>query len=101
MNQYETLSLCGLNCSGCKNYKKNANCMGCRNEQKLLDDCPTRTCCLAKDLLHCGQCVEFPCTILNDFYTDGVALHELAFKNMLKIREIGEDEWILLQKNEQ
>lgn len=97
MDQFETLSLCGIYCGGCKNYKVNANCMGCRNEKELLDDCPTRTCCIAKGHLHCGQCEDFPCSVLNAFYTDGIALHELAYKNMLKIKEMGEDKWLEMQ----
>jgi hypothetical protein len=34
MEHYEELSLCGLYCGGCKNYKANYNCMGCRNEKE-------------------------------------------------------------------
>jgi hypothetical protein len=94
MQTLETLSLCGLYCGGCKNYKENANCMGCRNENELLADCPTRSCCIQKGLLHCGECEEFPCTILNAFYTDGIRHHELAYQNMLKIRTAGVDSWL-------
>jgi hypothetical protein len=94
MDQYEKLSLCGLYCGGCKNYKENYNCMGCRNEKELVDDCPTRACCIDKGLLHCGLCEDFPCGILNDFYTDGMKHHELAFKNMLDIKERGAEQWL-------
>ena len=38
MENYEKISLCGLYCVGCKNYKKNYNCMGCRNEKELVND---------------------------------------------------------------
>lgn len=69
MRQYETLSFCGIYCGGCKNYKENMNCMGCRYESELIKDCPTRTCAIGKSLLYCGDCENFPCSELNDFYT--------------------------------
>lgn len=100
MDKYEKLSLCGLYCGGCKNYKENFNCMGCRNEKELVNDCPTRLCCINKGLLHCGECNDFPCKVLNDFYNDGLRHHELAYKNMLKIKEIGVGTWLSDQEEE-
>jgi hypothetical protein len=100
MEQYEKLSLCGLYCGGCKNYKENYNCMGCRNEKELVNDCPTRECCTRKGLLHCGECEDFLCSVLNGFYNDGVIHHELAYKNMLKIKEIGVEKWLSEQAEE-
>ncbi|WP_213818249.1 DUF3795 domain-containing protein [Garciella nitratireducens] len=100
MEKYERLSLCGLYCGGCKNYKENFNCMGCRNEKELVHDCPTRPCCINKGLLHCGECTDFPCNVLNDFYNDGLRHHELAYKNMIMIKEIGLEKWLLEQEEE-
>lgn len=100
MEQYEKLSLCGLYCGGCKNYKENMNCMGCRNEKELVTDCPTRACCISKGLIHCGECKTFPCDELKNFYNDGARHHELAYKNMLKIKEIGIDKWLSEQEQE-
>mgnify|MGYP006288394423 CR=1 FL=1 len=98
IKQYEKLSFCGIYCGGCKNYKENMNCMGCRYEESMLDDCPTRTCAIEKDLLHCGECEDFPCSVLNDFYEDGKPHHEVAFKNMLRIKEVGIEKWLDEQK---
>ncbi len=100
MEQYEELSLCGLYCGGCKNYKENFNCMGCRNETELVNDCPTRACCISKGLLHCGNCAEFPCSVLGDFYNDGVRHHKLAYQNMLRIKEVEVEKWLSEQKAE-
>jgi hypothetical protein len=100
LEKYERLSLCGLYCGGCKNYKENFNCMGCRNEKELVHDCPTRPCCINKGLLHCGECTDFPCNVLNDFYNDGLRHHELAYKNMIMIKEIGLEKWLLEQEEE-
>jgi len=100
MKEYETLAYCGLFCGGCKNYKENANCMGCRFEEKLLDDCPTRACASARGLLHCGDCKEFPCPALKKFYEDGVRHHGMALQNVLRMRDIGPDEWLREQETE-
>ena len=97
---YEKLSMCGLYCGGCKNFKEHLNCQGCRNEKELVDDCPTRECCINKGYLHCGECIDFPCSVLNDFYNDGIRHHELAFENILKIKKIGLDNWLLEQEEE-
>lgn len=97
MKDIDKLSLCGLYCGGCKNFKENLNCIGCRNEKELLNDCPTRSCCIAKGLQHCGLCEAFPCTELSEFYADGMKHHHLAYENMLVIKEIGEAEWLAEQ----
>lgn len=98
MKKYEKLSFCGLFCGGCKNYKENFNCMGCRNEKELVNDCPSRSCCINKGLLHCGECSDFSCNILNDFYNNDVPHHQLAYKNMIMIKDIGVEKWLSQQE---
>lgn len=100
MKQHETLSYCGIYCGGCKNYKENMNCMGCRNEKELVNDCPTRTCAINKGLLYCGECENFPCNELNNFYNDGIAHHKVAYQNILKIKETGMEKWNIEQEKE-
>jgi len=97
MNSYDVLSYCGVYCGSCRNYKKNMNCQGCRSETKLVDDCPTRACAIKRELLHCGECGEFPCKTLNDFYNDGNPMHLAAYHNMLDIIKYGADEWLKKQ----
>jgi len=84
-NDYETLSYCGIDCGKCKNYKQNMNCAGCRNEEELIADCPTKACAVEKGLLHCGECEDFPCKELEEFYNSGSAMRKEAYENMLKI----------------
>jgi hypothetical protein len=98
MEDHEALSYCGIYCGRCKNYKKNANCQGCRNEKSLVNDCPTRACAIGKGLLHCGECGEFPCATLEEFYSDGVPHHVTALENMRRIVEIGPERWLLEQE---
>lgn len=94
MKHLDKLGYCGIYCGSCKNFKENANCMGCRDEKNMLDDCPTRACTITKDLLYCGDCAEFPCSMLNEFYNDGNPSHNLAFKNVLRIRVLGVEKWL-------
>ena len=94
MDKYEALSYCGVYCGNCGNYKQNLNCLGCRNEPSMVDDCPTRTCAIERKLLHCGECDDFPCTVLNDFYNDGNPKRLAAFYNMREIIETGADKWL-------
>jgi hypothetical protein len=63
----------------------------------MVDDCPTRACAIKRGLLHCGECNDFPCIVLDDFYNDGNPLHESALHNMQNIIKIGADDWLLSQ----
>ena len=94
MKDLEKLGYCGIYCGSCKNFKENANCMGCRDEMEMLGDCPARACVITKGLLFCGECDEFPCPEVDEFYKDGNPFHNLAFRNALRIREIGAEEWL-------
>jgi hypothetical protein len=98
--KYEKLAYCGLFCGGCRNYKENLNCMGCRLEENLVDDCPTRACAAAKNLVHCGECDEFPCAGLQAFYDDGVRHHGVALENIRRIKDVGPDKWLAEQEEE-
>jgi hypothetical protein len=51
-----------------------------------------------KGLLHCGLCEDFPCSVLDAFYNDGVKHHRLAYENMLRIKEVGLEKWVLEQE---
>ncbi|MCL1797649.1 MAG: DUF3795 domain-containing protein [Eggerthellaceae bacterium] len=94
MNDYEALSYCGIYCGDCSNYRQNMNCGGCKSEPELLWDCTTRACAANKGLLHCGQCPEFPCAELKEFYHDGKPSHLKAYENMLEIIGKGADVWL-------
>jgi hypothetical protein len=87
MNNIEELSFCGILCSKCKNYKQNMNCAGCRVEEKLIADCPTRICAREKGFLNCGECDDFPCETLEQFYEDGNNMHREAYQNLKEIKQ--------------
>jgi len=64
----------------------------------MVDDCPTRACAISRKLLHCGECDDFPCEMLNNFYNDGNPLHLSALHNMQEIIKIGADSWLNAQE---
>ncbi len=63
-----TIAYCGIDCESCKNYKQNMNCQGCKLEEKLIDDCPTKKCCVEIKIDYCNQCNTFPCQMMDEFY---------------------------------
>ena len=48
------------------------NCEGCTNIDKPFwgDSCPVKDCCERRGHEHCGQCSEFPCSLLTQFAYD-------------------------------
>jgi hypothetical protein len=61
-------SRCGILCSEC-DYKEEMNCSGCTRIVKPFwgDSCPVKDCCENKKLEYCGECIDFPCDLLNEF----------------------------------
>lgn len=64
-------SRCGILCSRCR-YKEQMGCRGCVQIDKPFwgDVCPVKDCCENRKHEHCGQCGEFPCTLLKQFAYD-------------------------------
>ncbi len=63
-------SRCGILCSACE-YREQMGCKGCTNiEKPFWGDCPVMVCCESKSHTHCGECAEFPCSLLNQFAYD-------------------------------
>lgn len=64
-------SRCGLSCEDCA-YKEPVACPGCIAMEKPFwgEKCPVKSCCEEKGALHCGQCVQFPCALLEAFAYD-------------------------------
>ena len=64
-------SRCGLLCSECS-YREQMSCAGCICIGKPFwgDVCPVKSCCEEKKHEHCGECADFPCSLLNGFAYD-------------------------------
>ena len=63
-------SRCGILCSQCE-YKEQCG-GGCTKIDKPFwgDSCPVKDCCEGRELEHCGQCANFPCSVLTQFAYD-------------------------------
>src|SRR5512135_424827 len=62
------MARCGIDCEACE-YRTPKSCPGClAAEGKLFwGECAVAKCCMAKGHDHCGQCLEFPCALLNEY----------------------------------
>jgi len=63
-------SRCGILCSQCEYIEQCGG--GCTKINKPFwgDSCPVKDCCETREHDHCGQCSEFPCTLLTQFAYD-------------------------------
>lgn len=64
-------SRCGILCKECP-YREQMGYKGCIQIEKPFwgEACPVKSCCEAKAHDHCGQCDDFPCTLLHQFAYD-------------------------------
>ncbi len=64
-------SRCGLLCRECP-YQEQAGCRGCINIEKPFwgESCQVKSCCETGKHEHCGQCQDFPCSLLEHFAYD-------------------------------
>ena len=120
------ISVCGLNCAKCDMYeaghgneklrdeilewfRKERNetlepekirCDGCRSPLSThwSPDCKMMLCAKKKSLQYCFQCRDFPCRILNEFSSDGIAHHKQTVENLKRMKEIGFKNWIEEQR---
>lgn len=78
---------------------KDLACEGCLSETVALHCrlCGFRACAFEKGLLHCAQCVVFPCRELVDFNNDGLPHHGEVLTNIRRQQDIGIDVWIAEQ----
>jgi hypothetical protein len=118
-DEKDLLAYCGLYCGACsfrvafeeKDHKhlqdmpskyeeyKDAElqfCPGCRLDAQS-GGCKIRDCAVSKDIPHCGDCDEFPCELLIEFNNDGIPHHSDAINNLRKLRNQGEEVWLIYQ----
>ena len=64
-------SRCGVCCDSCERREK-VHCKGCINMEKTFwgGVCEVKVCCEGKELNHCGECPDFPCTMLAEMGKD-------------------------------
>jgi ribosomal protein L40E len=107
-------SYCGIYCGAClcnivkengtieetaKKLKRSIEQLTCTEcKTALHQDCCFVTCCTSKDLNNCSECSEMPCAEITKFANDGYKHHATVIPNLMRIREIGLDEWLKEQK---
>lgn len=64
---------CGLCCAECA-YLESHLCGGCvaTQGQPFHGACPVAACCQERELVHCGQCEQMPCQLLQSYTADPV-----------------------------
>ena len=81
----ELIGYCGVACSVCTDYASGA-CPGCRQSTWPDDDpCPPIACCQRHSIECCGQCAEFPCAMMADFYEESDS-HRAAYARIAALR---------------
>ena len=80
------IAYCGVNCAACPDYAA-GKCPGCRQtEWSEGDVCLPVECCRKKGISCCGECPDFPCADMREFYGES-ASHEAAYNWMQSLRE--------------
>ena len=59
-------SRCGINCDTCK-YKIENGCSGCKitESEECWGMCYIHKCCKTKNVNNCGECLLFPCDMID------------------------------------
>ena len=116
-------AVCGLYCGACGVYRARrdnnakrleyvlkawnmpqdeAQCDGCLGGGALTPycrDCKMRQCAAQKPgVIRCGDCPDFPCSLITDFNNDGMRHHAEAIKNLKHLSAIGAEKWIVEQE---
>ena len=86
MEQLDRLiACCGVDCAVCTDYL-NKKCPGCRDsEWPDGDPCAPIACCRQRGIAFCGQCDEFPCRMMQEFYEESDS-HRAACARMCRLR---------------
>lgn len=82
----EWIGYCGVSCAGCPDLAR-GKCPGCRQTRWPEGDaCRPVACCREKKLDVCGQCGDFPCEMMAEFYEESEG-HREALKRMCRLRQ--------------
>ena len=85
MGVLEMIGYCGVNCAACPDLA-GGKCPGCRQTVwPEGDPCPPVACCRKKGIKVCGQCPQFPCEMMAEFYEESDG-HREALERMRRLR---------------
>ena len=78
------IGYCGVDCAACDDLTS-GKCPGCRKTEWPADDpCPPAGCCARRKIPFCGDCGEFPCGMMRDFYEESDS-HRAARDRMARL----------------
>ena len=93
IQRYEgRIPACGVFCGGCPTYTREKNpCKGAELNSSRCEKCKTfHLCCLEKEITHCFQCSNFPCTRFKGFAKRWQKHGQDFIENQKLLSEIGE-----------
>ena len=80
----ERIAYCGVDCAVCPDFTQE-KCPGCRESVWPEGDlCPPIACCARHGIELCGQCGEFPCQMMREFYEESDS-HRAAYDRMRRL----------------
>ena len=80
------IAYCGVDCAACADYAEK-KCPGCRrSEWPDGDPCPPVACCRKREIEFCGQCADFPCAMMREFYEESDS-HRAAGERMKRLSQ--------------
>jgi hypothetical protein len=80
------LAYCGVDCAACGDYS-GGKCPGCRQtDWSEGDACMPIECCRRRAITFCGECPDFPCAEMRDFYQESES-HARAYDRMLPLKQ--------------
>ena len=120
------VAVCGLYCGACTLYRTRRDnnpqrlkevlqtlsqrgqvatdfeCDGCLGGGRLTPycrECEMRLCAAEKPgVTRCSDCPEFPCSLVNDFNSDGVRHHAEVIDSLHQIQQVGAAAWLKEQQ---
>jgi len=120
--EFELMGVCGLYCGACYHYLASQpegkhlreeaearglpvetyTCRGCRSPSLYVHpgcvECHFRDCARKRELIHCGECGEYPCPELRAFQEDERPHHNDVFDNLEQMKMVGPERWLVWQR---
>lgn len=88
-----SIAYCGVDCSACPDHS-GGKCPGCRKTVwDEGDECMPIACCKKRGISCCGECGDFPCPDMDEFYGESDS-HRLAYARMYRVSKKGREAMI-------
>ncbi len=87
---------CGVFCGGCPTYTRDRKpCPGAEINIERCKKCKTfHLCCEEREINHCYQCNDFPCTKFKSFAKRWLKYGQNFIENQELIKEVGVDQFL-------